>query len=583
MTNLELYEHARQRAQEWLGEGYDLETQTTVKRLLEQPPASITEAFHTDLAFGTGGLRGVMGVGTNRMNRYTVSRATQGFANYLISHYGNGEHAVAIAYDCRHNSREFAEITADVFAANGFRVYLCNELRPTPFLSFLIRKYQCVGGVVITASHNPPQYNGYKVYWSDGAQITHPHDANIISEVKKITRIDQVSRNGDAANIRPVGREDDVAYLDQVLAHRLAPDEVARASAMPIVYTSLHGTGETLVPEALNRMGFRAVESVKSQAIPDGNFSTVASPNPEEGEALEMAIERAAQLNAEVVLGTDPDCDRVGIAVRTNDGYRLLNGNDTGALLIDYQLNRMSELGTLPKNGYVARTIVTSKLFADIANDFGLPCYVTLTGFKHIARLIADREPEEKFITGGEESYGYMIGDFVRDKDGVAASCMVCEMVAWAYNRGLTVNELLQTVHERYGLYREALVSMKREGISGAQEIAAMMEGFRSHPPLQIAGLQVVALVDYQRGQRRELTTGKTEAIDLPRSNVLQFELEGGSVVTARPSGTEPKIKFYYSVCNREEGDYFARWADAEALIERLKSEFPPSDTLSEG
>ena len=571
--NEHLLEQARQRARAWLAEDIDPQTRTATEALLAGSDEALIEAFHTDLEFGTGGLRGIMGTGTNRMNAYTVGQATQGFANYLRSRFGEGWHKVALAYDCRRNSRFFADVAADVFAANGFEVLLTYALRPTPLLSFIVRDAGCVGGVVVTASHNPPAYNGYKVYWNDGAQVTEPHDAGIIAEVRKVDTLSAVKRGGDAARIALTDSRTDADYLSHVAANCIAPGEIRTAAAMPIVYTALHGTGITLVPDALKQIGLRNVHLVVEQSEPDGNFPTVKSPNPEEGEALAMGIDLAKEIGAELVLGTDPDCDRVGIAVKNRHGdYELLNGNDTGALLTWYQLEQRSALGTLPTNGYVGKTIVTTDLLADIAAAYKLPCYETLTGFKHIARLIADKEPAERFITGGEESYGYMIGDFVRDKDGVAASAMICELAAWGYNRGLTLPDLLQQVHERFGLYREDLVSLTKQGIAGAEEIRASMERFRQSPPAVLGGLKVVAIRDYRSLERRDLTQGSIARIDLPPSNVLQFELEGKSLVTARPSGTEPKIKFYFSVCmGAGSANYTERRAAAEARIEALK------------
>lgn len=575
MEQISLRQQALSRAKKWLGTGFDDQTRAEVAQLIEAGGEALEDAFYTDLEFGTGGLRGVMGVGTNRMNAYTLAQATQGFANHLRASFGEGEHAVAIAHDCRHNSRAFTQVAADVFASNGFVVYLFDDLRPTPLLSFAIRDLNCVGGAVITASHNPPKYNGYKVYWSDGAQVTAPHDQKIIEAVRALDHGGEVLRGAAGDRIRPVGRATEERYLELVKHNVLAPQELQKASGMPVVFTALHGTAITLLPEALRRIGLSAVHLVEAQSTPDGDFSTVESPNPEEGEALEMAVALGRKVGAELVMGTDPDCDRVGIAVRTKNGeYQLLNGNDTGALLVWYQLMQHEANGTLPVNGYVAKTIVTSDLFADIARGFKRPCYETLTGFKHIAALIAQREPEEVFITGGEESYGYMIGDFVRDKDGVAAACMIAELVAWGYNRGLTVPDLLQRVHEQFGLYREALVSIKREGISGAAEIKAMMEGFRTAPPNELGGLKVTAIRDYSALRRTVLSDGSQTAIDLPKSNVIQFELGAHGLVTARPSGTEPKIKFYFSVCDRNAGAYHERYAQAEATIEALKRDF---------
>lgn len=566
-------ERARARANQWLSDPYDRETQDRVKQLLELGGEGLIEAFHADLEFGTGGLRGIMGDGTNRMNEYTVAIATQGFANYLRKAFGDGEHAIAIAYDCRRNSRFFTDVAADVFAANGFVAYVFDNMRPTPVLSFAVRELGCKGGIVVTASHNPPKYNGYKVYWSDGGQVTDPHDQGITNEVRSLNGYSDVKRGGRKELIRPLGRDLDEKYLQRVRSLVIEPATIQAQSNMPIVYTSLHGTGITLLPEALRSVGFANVCVVERQAKPDGNFSTVKSPNPEEGAALAMAIEEAAQCGAEVVMGTDPDCDRVGIAVRTREGqYELLNGNETGALLVWYQLSRKHTLQTLPQNGFVGKTIVTSELIRRIASGFGVPCYDTLTGFKHIARLIADLEPKEQFITGGEESYGYMIGDFVRDKDGITAACMIGEMVAWCKNEGITVLELLARIHRDFGLYRESLVSMEKEGLEGSKAIAAMMEGFRTAPPRELAGSEVIAIRDYREQLRRDLVTSSTQAIDLPKSNVIQFELADLSLVTARPSGTEPKIKFYFSVVKQVQGDYFALRADADLRLKALEN-----------
>jgi phosphoglucomutase len=577
--NETLTQRAQQRAQEWLKAPYDIATQERVALLLETGGDELVEAFHTDLEFGTGGLRGIMGDGSNRMNEYTVAQATQGFANYLRTAFGSGEHAVAIAYDCRKNSRFFTDVAADVFAANGFVVHVFEALRPTPILSFAVRELKCVGGIVITASHNPPKYNGYKVYWCDGGQVTAPHDQGITDEVRRLPGYSAVKRNGNPALIRPIGRNLDETYLERVQAQVLEPLAIAAQRAMPLVYTSLHGTGITLLPEALALIGFENVQVVARQAEPNGNFPTVKSPNPEEGAALAMALEEAAACGAEVVMGTDPDCDRVGVAVRTREGaYTLLNGNETGALLVWYQLSRLQAQKRLPTNGFVGKTIVTTELIRNIAAGFDVPCYDTLTGFKHLARLIADREPQERFITGGEESYGYMIGDFVRDKDGIAAACMIAEMVAWCKHEGLTVLELLERIHSTFGLYRESLVSMEKEGLEGSQAIQTMMEGFRNNPPSHLAGSAVVAIRDYREQVRRNLVSNELTPIHLPKSNVIQFELADLSLVTARPSGTEPKIKFYFSVVKQVQGDYFALRADADRRLNELQTALLATD-----
>lgn len=562
------------RAQDWLKSPYDEETIALVRELMESDPKELEESFYKDLEFGTGGLRGIMGVGPNRMNRYSVGLATQGFANYLRLQFGEGKHSIAIAHDCRNNSRFFAEETAKVFSGNGFQVYLFGELRPTPELSFAIRELGCKAGVVITASHNPPEYNGYKVYWEDGAQVISPHDKAIIDEVRKLDGPKAISRD-EELNVSVLGRDMDERFLSKVESNAILPEVIQSQSDFGIVYTSLHGTGATLIPEALKRIGFQNVHSVPEQHAPDGNFSTVESPNPEEGEALSMAIEQAKARGASLVLGTDPDTDRVGIAVDSGNGnFVLLNGNDTGVLLTWYQLTQLKTVGKLPENGYIAKTVVTSPLFDKIASDLNVPCYNTLTGFKYIAGVIREHEAEETFITGAEESYGYMIGDFVRDKDGVSAATMICEMAAWCASQGMTLLDLLKKIHEEHGFYKEALVSLKKSGISGSEEIQAMMKGFRSDTPKEINGSAVLEVRDFLYSECIFLKEDRKESIDQPKSNVIQFLLEDGSLVTARPSGTEPKIKFYFSVNDTSTDDYETRSQRLSARIEALKQSF---------
>lgn len=564
------------KASAWLSEDYDEATRAEVERLMKEAPGELEEAFHTTLKFGTGGMRGVMGVGTNRMNRYTVARSTQGFANYLRRAFGEGEHRVAIAYDCRHNSASFAAEAADVLASNGFRVLLSPELRPTPYLSHVVRQKGCKGGIVITASHNPPEYNGYKVYWEDGAQITAPHDAAIIAEVEALSGMKEVQRGLPEDRIEKLGIDDDEAFLQMIEANVIDRDVIHQAANLGIVYTPLHGTGVTLLPKALERIGFTNVYVVEEQAAIDGDFPTVKSPNPEEAEALSMAIEHAKSKGRTLVLGTDPDTDRVGIAVADADGeFQLLNGNDTGVLLTWYQLMQQTRLNVLPQNAFVAKTIVTTPLIARIAEKFQLPCYDTLTGFKHIAALIREKEGQETFVTGGEESYGYMIGDAVRDKDGVAAAAMICEMAAYAELSGMTLPDLLRTVHCEFGLYRESLVSLKKQGINGAKQIKEMMDHLRQYPPREIAGLKVVAQSDFLQRVKVILDTQAVSPIDLPESNVLQFELDGGAVVTARPSGTEPKIKFYFSVNEQVTPEvYRETYRKLEKTLKHLEEHF---------
>ena len=534
-------EAARGRAEQWLAAGVDEATTRDVQRMLAEGGEELLEAFGAELEFGTGGMRGLMGVGTNRMNRYTVGQATQGLANFLA---GRGGGKVAIAYDSRHRSGEFAEVAASVLAANGCEVLLYNGLRPTPQLSFTVRNRGCVAGIVVTASHNPKEYNGYKVYGADGGQIVPPDDAAILAEVRKVTdpgKMRLATEAEFAARVQRIGAEDDAAYLAAVLALRTDPDLAAHGSDLPLAYTPLHGTGGVAVVPALAAFGFRNVLTVASQAAPDGDFPTVHSPNPEEGAALAEAIALARSAGASLVLGTDPDADRVGIAVpdpTSPGGYRLLNGNETGALLVDHVLrNRRPDLDGLP--GFVAITVVTSELLADIARAHGVEVVRTLTGFKWIAARIRELEGRARFLVGGEESYGYMIGDAVRDKDAVASSCLLAEAAHAAALRGETLLDGLRRLHRTHGLYREELVSVTRPGRSGLSAIADQMRALRASPPTELAGERVTAVRDFLAGPA---VTG------LPASNVLQFTTAEGSIVSARPSGTEPKIKFYVSV-----------------------------------
>lgn len=563
------------KAQQWLDPIYDEDTRNQVQSLIDNDPEQLKESFYKSLEFGTGGLRGVMGVGPNRMNRYSIGLATQGFANYLKKNLEAGEHSVAIAYDCRNNSQLFAQETARVFLGNGFKVYLFKELRPTPLLSYAVRKLGCSAGVVITASHNPPKYNGYKVYWSDGAQVIDPHDQGIIQEVQALNGPQDVILS-DADDWTLLGKEMDEQFLQEVEANAIEKEVIRKHGGdLGIVYTSLHGTGATLIPAALERLGFSKVEVVAAQHEPDGNFSTVESPNPEEKPALDMAIDQAKASGAALVLGTDPDTDRVGIAVRTPKGeFELFNGNDTGVLLTWYQLSRKKERGELPSNAYIAKTIVTTPLLDRIAKHFGVPSYDTLTGFKYIAGVIRDREANEQFITGGEESYGYMIGDFVRDKDGVSAATMICEMAVWAHAQGMTLLELRERIHKEFGLFRESLISLKKEGISGAEEIKQRMENYRSATPSSLAGAKVLEVRDFRSSEIRYLEEGRTETIDLPSSNVMQFLLEDGALVTARPSGTEPKIKYYFSVHANEFADYAEERKKLDKRLNQLADAF---------
>ena len=538
------------KAQKWLDGDYDEATKKQVKYLIDNDKKELTESFYKDLEFGTGGLRGIMGVGTNRMNEYTVGMATQGLANYLKKCFAGEEISVAVAHDSRNNSRFFAERTADIFASNAFRVYLFDALRPTPELSFAIRQLKCKSGVVVTASHNPKEYNGYKAYWSDGAQVTPPHDKNIIDEVGKITSVDQIVKGLNKENIVTLGEDFDKIYLERIKQLSLSPEAVAKYHDMKIVYSPMHGAGVRLVPASLHNFGFTNIVMVKEQCVIDGNFPTVASPNPEERATMSMAIELARKEGAELVLATDPDSDRIGIAVLDDRGeYVLLNGNQTLVLILSYMLTRWSELGKLDGKQFVVKTIVTSEMAKAVADAFGVKCYDCLTGFKYIAKIIRENEGKMQYIGGGEESFGFLAGDFVRDKDAVSACSMAAEAMAWAKEKGLTLYDWLKELYVKYGFYREGLVSVVRKGKEGAEEIQRMMVEYRENPPKSILGSPVVVIKDYLSLEQTDLRTGEKSPIVQDRSNVLQFFTEDGTKVSVRPSGTEPKIKFYFGVC----------------------------------
>ena len=532
------------KAKEWLSSDVIDEVTKAEIRKLQDNPKELEDAFYMDLEFGTGGLRGIMGPGSNRMNRYTIGMATQGLSNYLKLQFPNQAIKVAIAHDSRNNSDFFTQVTSDVFSANGIEVYKFPELRPTPELSFAIRKLGCQSGVVITASHNPKEYNGYKAYWSDGAQLIAPHDKGVISEVRKIS-FDQVNFNSNPELIHELGEEMDEAYLEAVKGLSQSADF---NKDIKIVYSSIHGTGITLVPKSLEKFGFRNVTIVEEQATPDGNFPTVVYPNPEEEEAMSLALRTAKKIGADLIMATDPDADRVGIGVQNEKGeYQLLNGNQTGALLIHYILKKESEKG-LKGNEFIAKTIVTSDLLTAISDSFKVKSYETLTGFKYIAELIREKEDKERYLCGGEESYGYMLSDYVRDKDAVASCSMIAEVCGWAKSQGKSLFELLLDIYKEYGFYLESLHSMTKKGADGAQEIKAMMERFRQSPPKMISGEKITHMVDYQEGRKDDLIKGISESLTIGRSNVLQFITESGSKISLRPSGTEPKIKFYFSV-----------------------------------
>ncbi len=539
----------RKKAGAWLGEEFDEPTRKEVQNLLDNDEKGLIDAFYQDLEFGTGGLRGIMGAGTNRMNRYTLGMATQGLSNYLKKHADNPSSIkVAIAHDCRNNSSYFARVAADIFTANGFTAYLFEALRPTPELSYAIRLYGCDAGVNITASHNPKEYNGYKVSWNDGGQVVSPHDKGIIEEVRSIRSVSEIKTEGNASKIIMLGAETDEKYLAEVRALSINPDVIRRNHDIGIVFTPLHGTGYKIVPEALAQYGFTNVHTVKEQSVPDGNFPTVKSPNPEDPDALAMAVALAKEKGADLVMATDPDGDRLGVAVRKPSGeFVLLNGNQTGALLTWYIISQKKQNGELKGNEYIIYTIVTSDLLGSIAGRNGVKSYSVLTGFKYFAELMRDLEGKEKYIGGGEESFGYLAGDYVRDKDGVSAITLIAETAAWARDRGKTLWELLLDIYAEYGLYREKLVNVVRKGAEGAAEIKSMMEGYRTNPPAAIAGSRVIRMDDYLTLVSTDLVTGKKDPLTLEKSNVLQFFLEDGTKISVRPSGTEPKIKFYFS------------------------------------
>lgn len=550
MENTDLLLKVKERAKQWLSEKYDAETRKKVSELLEGDEGELIESFYRDLEFGTGGLRGIMGVGTNRMNIYTVAMATQGLCNYLKKEFHHiPQIKVAIAHDSRNNSRLFAETTARIFSANGFKVYLFKELRPTPELSFAIRHFKCQSGVVVTASHNPKEYNGYKVYWDDGGQIVAPHDKLIIKEVQSILSIDHVNFQGKPENIEHIGSEVDEIYTNRITELSMSPEVIKRQHQMKIVYTPLHGSGVNLVPMVLKKFGFTNIISVKEQNTPDGNFPTVASPNPEESSALALAIQTAEAQNADIVLATDPDADRVGLVVRNKAGkYIILNGNQAASLMIHYLLSKWSESGKITGNEFIVKTIVTTELLAEIAKKYQVPCYDVLTGFKYIADVIQHFEGKKKFICGGEESYGYLAGDFVRDKDAVISCALLSEAAAYAKDQGLTMYELLLDIYRQYGLYKEKLISVVKKGKSGAEEIQQMMQNFRKNPPQEINKCALVEVMDYTNPEHLQKANIKNGGIIIPKSDVLQFVTNDGSKISIRPSGTEPKIKFYMGV-----------------------------------
>jgi len=541
---------AQEKAQEWLNsKAVDEATKKQIKELQENKKDEFEESFYKDLEFGTGGLRGIMGVGSNRMNKYTLGMATQGLSNYLNKTFKEQGVSVAIAHDCRNNAEEFAKVVADVFTANNIKVFFFESLRPTPELSFAIRHLGCKSGVVLTASHNPKEYNGYKAYWTDGAQMIAPHDSNVMSEVQSISSIDDVHFERKEELIESIGEDVDNAYLKEVKGLSLFPDASEEDKSITIVFSSIHGTGITLVPKALEMYGFKNVHLVEEQSEPNGDFPTVVYPNPEEKEAMSMALEKGEAVDADIVMATDPDADRVGIAIRNGKNeFELLNGNQTGSLLIYYLLSRWKELGKLDGHQYIVKTIVTTELFRNIADAYEVESYDTLTGFKNIAAVIRELEDKKTFVGGGEESYGYMISDYVRDKDAVASVAMIAEMTAYVKSQGKTLYDYLIEMYMKFGFYREDLVSITKKGKSGGEEIKAMMTRFREEPPKKLAGTKVIEVRDYQKSTILDVESGVKTKLNFPSSNVLQFFLEDGSKISARPSGTEPKIKFYVSV-----------------------------------
>lgn len=563
------------RVDAWLAGPVDEDTKAAIRQTAAQNPQDLADAFYRDLDFGTGGLRGVMGAGTNRMNIYTVGMATQGFAAYLKKH-GGANPKVAIAYDSRNNSPLFARTAAEVLAANGVAVFLFKALRPTPLLSFAVRHLGCTGGIVVTASHNPKEYNGYKVYWNDGAQVVPPHDKGIIEEVRAVTSLADVKKTGGRDLITEVGTDVDEVYLKRLVTLSVDPAVIRRQKDLGIIFTPLHGTGATLTPEALKRFGFEKVHVLESQATPDGNFPTVVYPNPEESEAMHLAVTEAEKRGADLVLATDPDADRVGVAVRDDKGKMvLLTGNQAASLLLYYLLQAWKKAGKLTGKQYVVKTIVTTELITRIAAHFGVECVNVLTGFKFIAEILRLREGKAEFIGGGEESYGYLVGDFVRDKDAVGSCCLLAETAAWAKDQGKTLYQVLQDIYVAHGLFRESLLSLTKKGMNGVAEIAAMMENLRKNPPRTLDGQQVVRFCDYKAQEETDLASGIKKPIPLPKSDVLQFFCADGTVVTARPSGTEPKIKFYFGVTGvliRPE-DLGAAMALADERVVRLKKD----------
>ncbi|MGJ1436800.1 phospho-sugar mutase [Sphingobacterium multivorum] len=572
MKNLD--KDIQKKIEDWLTPSYDEGTRKAVQDLIDNnEETELTDSFYKDLEFGTGGLRGIMGVGSNRMNKYTIGKATQGLANYLKKQFPDQEIKVAVSYDSRNNSQAFGQLVANVFAANGIKVHLFTALRPTPMLSFAIRHFGCQSGVMLTASHNPKEYNGYKAYWNDGCQLTAPHDENVIDEVNAISSVSDIKFEGNTQNIIPVGEEIDQLYINANKTLSIHPEAVLAQKNLKIVFSPIHGTGITIVPKMLEAWGFENVSVVAEQATPDGNFPTVIYPNPEEEDAMALAKKKGEEIDADLVLATDPDADRVGIAVKNNKGqFQLLNGNQIGSLLIYYVLSAKSELKQLGSNPYIVKTIVTSNLQADIADHYGVTHYETLTGFKYIGELITNLGDSAQYLVGGEESYGFLVGDLVRDKDAPNACAFLAEMTAYFKTKGKTVYEVLLDIYKEFGCYQEKLISLTKKGKAGAEEIQAMMNGLRHNLPTTLGGIKVKEIRDYQLSQITDMSTGERRAIALPKSDVLQFITVDGDVISARPSGTEPKIKFYCSVKEslKDTADYFDVQTILEEKVDRM-------------
>ncbi len=572
-----LISEVQKKAEIWLNGNYDRETKDEVKRMMNaEDKTDLIEAFYKDLEFGTGGLRGIMGVGTNRMNIYTVGAATQGLSNYLKQQFKDvPQISVVIGHDCRNNSRKFAEISANIFSANGIKVYLFDDLRPTPEASFAIRELGCQSGIIITASHNPKEYNGYKAYWDDGAQMVPPHDENVITEVEKIKSIDEIKYTGNPALIEIIGENIDKKYIDKIKTISLSPDSIARNSDMKIVYTPIHGTGVRIIPRALQEIGFKNIIHVSEQDVVSGDFPTVVSPNPEEPAALAMAVEKAKETNADIVMASDPDSDRVGIAVKNDKNeWILVNGQQTALMLTYYLIRRWKELGKVQGKEYIVKTIVTTELIKTVAEKNGVICFDVYTGFKWIADIMKKQEGNMNYIGGGEESYGYLAEDFVRDKDAVSACAVIAEMSAWAKDNGMTVYELLQNIYLEYGFSKEKGISVTKKGKSGADEIKQMMVNFKANPPKELAGSKIILIKDFDSLTASDTIKGTKTKLEMPvTSDVLQFFTEDGSKVSVRPSGTEPKIKFYIEVLGelKSKADYDAANKKADEKIEAVR------------